>query len=137
MLRVSAPLVALLSAGCMNSGSQGGDSEPTDSPTKSFKLGGKTGGWVGQAPTNIEGKTNPSLQFQAGTTYELTWENLDGAEHELIIEDKDGNELEATESASQKGETRTITFEATDKMAQYYCEYHPQSMRGSIELGGG
>lgn len=63
--------------------------------------------------------------------------NLDGREHELIIEDGDGNELAATESATQSGATRSVTFTASQEMAQYYCEYHPQSMRGDVTLGTG
>lgn len=103
---------------------------------ETIKLGGKIPGWQGQTPSAIQGKTNPTLSLEPGTTYRLTWVNLDGAEHELIIEDRNGNEITATESASKKGVTRSITFTATKKMAQYYCEYHPQSMRGNIEFGG-
>ena len=82
-------------------------------------------GWQGQAPTSIKGKTNPPLSLQPGTTYELTWVNLDGVEHELIIEDANGNELKATESASQKGATRTVTFTATSRSENHRRERPP------------
>lgn len=103
---------------------------------ETIKLGGKIPGWQGQTPSAIQGTTNPTLSLEPGTTYRLMWVNLDGAEHELIIEDGSGNEITATESASKKGVTRSVTFTATKKMAQYYCEYHPQSMRGNIDVGG-
>lgn len=102
---------------------------------ETIKLGGKIPGWQGRVPSAIQGKTNPTLSLEPGTTYRLTWVNLDGAEHELIIEDSNGNEITATESASKKGVTRSVTFTATRKMAQYYCEYHPKSMRGNVEFG--
>jgi hypothetical protein len=117
----------------------GGDTAgpTTAGPAQTIKLGGKIAGWIGQAPAAIEGKTNPTLTLQPGTTYRLTWVNIDGAEHELIIEDAKGNELVATESSSKKGVTRSVTFKATTQMDQYYCEYHPQSMRGDIRVGDG
>lgn len=128
-------------AGCL--GQEGGGSEGTTADgqqtstdsEQQIKLGGKTAGWVGQAPTRIEGKTNPPLGLTPGTTYTLVWENLDGTKHELIIEDANGKELVATEHAAEKGATKRVTFEATTKMAQYYCEYHPKSMRGDVSGG--
>lgn len=113
-----------------NGGGDGGGSEATK-----VELGGKTEGWVGRTPASIDGQQNPTLQLEAGTTYELTWENLDGVEHELIIESAGGEELQATESASETSATRTVTFTASEEMASYYCEYHPESMRGDVKTG--
>lgn len=98
-------------------------------------LGGETSHWLGLAPEAIHEAENPTLTLQADSTYRLVWMNIDGREHELIIEDGDGNELVATESATQQGATRSVTFTASREMAQYYCEYHPQSMRGDVTLG--
>ena len=114
-------------AGCLGMNGGGGDS-----PKETFKLGGKVAGWQGRAPSAIEGKSNPTLQMTAGTTYEIVWENLDGKEHELIIESESGEELAATEHASKKGQTRSVTFTAMSEAASYYCEYHPKSMRGKV-----
>lgn len=102
--------------------------------SQAIRLGGETGGWQGEAPSDIEGETNPTLSLQAGTTYELTWENLDGEEHEIIIEDTNENELEASDESEEQGETVTLMFEATEEMATYYCEYHPEAMRGEITV---
>jgi plastocyanin len=130
-------------AGCLRmngGGGGGGDGNESGgggkSPKKTFKLGGKVAGWQARAPGSIEGKTNPTLQMTAGTTYEIVWENLDGKEHELIIESGSGEEIAATEHAKKKGQTRSVTFEATTEMASYYCEYHPKSMRGKVGVNG-
>lgn len=115
---------------------EGGDDEGSGNggETQTIRLGGATDGWQGQEPSDIADRTNPALALQAGTTYELTWENLDGAEHELIIEDDEGTELEASDSSEEQGETVTLTFDAAEGMASYYCEYHPEAMRGEITL---
>ncbi|MDS0477860.1 PQQ-dependent sugar dehydrogenase [Natrinema sp. 1APR25-10V2] len=105
--------------------------------TQSFELGGESSGWVGRSPSAIEGETNPTLQLQEGTTYEITWENVDGAPHNIAILDSEGTELEATEIITEEGATQTLEFEATSEMAEYYCAVHPASMRGTLEIGGG
>lgn len=134
------------SDGDESDGGEGNDTDGDDNESEgaddgdeggnTIELGAETSGWVGQAPPDIEGETNPSLSLETGTTYELTWENLDGVEHELIIEDGDEEELEASDSAEEEGETVTLTFEATEEMAAYYCEYHPDAMRSEITVGG-
>jgi len=73
--------------------------------------------------------------LQAGQTYELVWENLDGVIHNFIIEDADRNELVTTEDVTEQGATASVSFEATEAMSRYYCEYHPQSMAGTVEVG--
>ena len=122
-------LVAIGGAGVViaQSGNQGAD----------FELGGQISGWVGQAPSSIEGNTNPTLSLQAGETYQLTWENLDGVGHNFIIENNEGNELVGTEIMNEQGETLTLEFTATTEMAEYYCSPHPSTMRGSIEVQEG
>ena len=99
-------------------------------------LGGESSHWFGLAPPPIHGEENPTLSLREGGRYTLIWINLDGAEHEFIIESASGEELVATESAETPGETRSVTFTASSEMAEYYCEYHPQSMRGQVEMGG-
>ncbi len=99
----------------------------------SYELLGVVDGWEGQSPEEIADETNPTLQFVVGQTYTLTWENGDGAQHRLVIEDADGNELESTDTVSEEGETASLEFTASEEMAEYYCSFHPTSMRGSIE----
>jgi hypothetical protein len=101
---------------------------------KEIRLGAKQSGWQGRAPKSIKGKKNPTLSLQPGQKYTLTWENLDGKEHELYIVNKKDKPVVKSDDAKKKGETVSTTFTASKKMTQYYCEYHPQSMRGEITL---
>lgn len=101
-----------------------------------IELGGEVDGWVGRAPTAIKGTTNPPLRLQAGANYTITWENLDGKEHELHIEDDKGSVVEKSDSAEGKGETVTMELTATTEMVSYFCKYHPESMRGDVSVSG-
>ncbi|ELY64567.1 PQQ-dependent sugar dehydrogenase [Natrinema versiforme] len=105
--------------------------------SQSIELGGEVSGWQGVAPEPIADETNPTLELEEGTTYELTWENLDGSPHNVVIESEDGEELESTEIMSSQGETQTLEFEATSEMSTYYCAPHRPSMNGDIEVSSG
>lgn len=115
-------------------GTETADSTETDGGAISgeIRLGGETAGWTGIAPASIEGETNPTLRLEADTEYTVVWENLDGVDHELVIVDNSDDDLVKSDSAEEEGETVTTTFTATSEMAEYYCEYHPDSMRGEI-----
>ncbi|MEF8842362.1 MAG: plastocyanin/azurin family copper-binding protein [Haloarculaceae archaeon] len=102
-----------------------------------FRFGGSRAFWRGQAPESIEGVENPTLELEAGKRYRVVWENLDGEAHNWVIEDADGNNIVRTEIISEEGATQTVEFEATAAMASYYCEVHPTSMRGPVEVSGG
>jgi glucose/arabinose dehydrogenase len=104
-----------------------------DAPQQ-IELIGRVSGWVGVAPSSIAGQTNPPLSLEAGTDYELTWTNGDGAPHNFNIEDTQGSVLVETEIMSEQGATQTVTFTARESMAEYFCAVHPQSMRGEIQL---
>ncbi|MCU4743751.1 PQQ-dependent sugar dehydrogenase [Natronoglomus mannanivorans] len=97
-----------------------------------FELGGESSRWVGLAPEEIEDETNPTLVLEEGETYELVWENLDGIGHNFVIIDEDGEQLVRTDIMTGEGETQSVEFEAAEEMAEYYCEPHPQTMRGDI-----
>lgn len=109
----------------------------TTDETTSIVLGGQTAYWLGLAPKAIEGQQNPTLQLQSDQQYRLLWVNLDGQQHQWQIEDGEENVLERTEPTQQIGATQSVTFEATDEMAQYRCQFHPEQMQGSVELGTG
>ncbi|RKD97060.1 cupredoxin domain-containing protein [Halopiger aswanensis] len=111
------------------------DGDDGESDQLPIILAGRTEYWYGVAPEEIEGEENPTLQFETGQEYELVWINVDGAEHELIVETEDGEELEASDSSETAGEAVSMTFEPSEDAAEYYCEYHPESMRGDVELG--
>ena len=101
-------------------------------PDETIVLGGETGHWFGLAPAAIHEAENPTLGLEPGTVYEIVWINIDGVEHELRIFDADDNVVAASESVSEVGETSSVILEATEQLARYDCEYHPQSMRGQI-----
>ncbi|WP_222919014.1 plastocyanin/azurin family copper-binding protein [Natrinema sp. SYSU A 869] len=100
-------------------------------------LAGRTEYWYGIAPQEIEGEENPTLNLEDGQEYDLVWINVDGAEHELIIESEDGEELEESDSSEMAGEAVSMTFEASEDAAEYFCEYHPEAMRGDVEFDDG
>ncbi|WP_135828410.1 outer membrane protein assembly factor BamB family protein [Halorussus halobius] len=102
-----------------------------------FSFGGAIAGWTGRAPSSIEGETNPTMELEAGNRYRVVWENVDGAPHDFVIQNGDGDRIVGTEVFAQQGETYTLTFEATEEMAQYICTVHPNSMVGDVAVSGG
>ena len=102
-----------------------------------FRFGGSRAFWRGRAPDSIADVENPPLELEAGKRYRVVWENLDGEAHNWVIEDEAGNNIVRTEIITGEGETQSVEFEATAEMASYYCEVHPTSMRGPVEVGGG
>jgi arylsulfatase A-like enzyme/regulation of enolase protein 1 (concanavalin A-like superfamily) len=80
---------------------------------------------------------NPTLSLTAGEEYTVEWTNVDGGEHNFVVADADGNELESSSTFGDQGATQTFTFTATEGMTEYYCGTHPDSQRGTIEVDGG
>jgi plastocyanin len=115
--------------------------------------------WI-DADTNA---INPTLNMTAGIDNEITVKSLEGdyAEHELVIEgvssnaaasgnddDKDndkggGKELVKSDEIKD-GSSATVNFDSADiqedddnsnyQSFEYYCEYHPDTMRGKIQI---
>ena len=106
------------------------------SASQEIRLGGKIAGWQGRAPDSIDGESNPTLNLEAGTTYRVVWENLDGMGHNFALLDSAGETLERTEILSEEGETQVLEFTAREAIAEYICEPHSGSMRGAIAFGG-
>lgn len=113
-----------------------GETTTTRRPDETVVLGGRVEYWYGVAPSSIQGSQNPTLTMQPGTVYEVVWMNLDGVEHELRIFDADDDEVASTDTASAVGETSSVVVEATESLARYDCEYHPESMQGQIGQDG-
>ncbi|ELY98577.1 blue (type 1) copper domain-containing protein [Natrialba chahannaoensis JCM 10990] len=106
-----------------------------DGEDSQIELLGRTSGWIGSSPDDIAEERNPTLELVEGEEYTLIWENEDGAGHNFVIEDEEGEEnFVETELISGTGETQEVEFTAEEGMAEYYCSPHPQSMRGDIEL---
>lgn len=105
---------------------------------RQIRLHCRVPGWLGESPAAIEGTNNPTLQVEAGKTYTITWVNVDGKTHNLVIVDDEGYQILRTELEPEQGAVQTVQFEATENMGEYYCEIHPRSMRGQFEnVGGG
>ena len=99
-----------------------------------FEFGGAVAGWQGRSPSAIEGETNPTLRLEAGTEYQVVWENLDGRPHDFVVRDDRGAELAGTEIASEQGATQSFSFTASAAMAQYVCTVHSSTMAGDVEI---
>ncbi len=103
--------------------------------TRTIELGGKIAGWQGRSPGAIAGEENPTLELEAGVDYQITWTNLDGMGHNIALLDGNGEVVKRTNVMSEPGATQTIAFTATERMAEYICEPHRASMRGSVSFG--
>jgi plastocyanin len=148
LLRASAIGLAGSIAGCAGASENrqqtetttGGAQETTASaqdPEETIVLGGQVEYWYGVAPSSLQGRENPALTMEPGTVYEVVWVNLDGVEHELRLFDGNDEVDAATESASEAGESRSVVLEATEQLARYDCEYHPERMRGQVRAEAG
>jgi hypothetical protein len=88
----------------------------------------------------INGQINPDLRLTANTPYTFTVQNPTDTKHELIIADSQGKEL-ATTGDLQAGSSGQLTFKPNmtssndeNNMLGYHCEYHPDLMKGSIQI---
>ena len=89
----------------------------------------------------INGQTNPDLRLTTNTAYTFTVQNPTDTKHELIIADSQGKEL-ATTGDLQPGSSGQLTFKPNmtsssgggNNMLGYHCEYHPDLMKGSIQI---
>ncbi len=96
-------------------------------------------GWIGVEPELIDGDENPALMLRAGESYEISWENVDGNQHNIALRTDAMEIVEEyqTELVSGTGETQTLEFEATTEMDLYVCEAHTEGMTGFIEIVDG
>ena len=87
----------------------------------------------------INGQTNPDLRLLANTAYTFNVKNPTDTTHELRIADSQGKDL-ATSGDIQPGGSAQLTFKPNmtssggGNMLRYYCEYHPDLMKGSIQI---
>jgi hypothetical protein len=86
----------------------------------------------------INGQTNPDLRLLANTAYTFTVQNPTDATHELRIADSQGKDL-ATSGDIQPDGSGMLNFKTNmtssgGDMFRYYCEYHPDLMKGAIQI---
>ena len=76
---------------------------------------------------------NPTLHLIANTDYLIKIKNPTDTKHELII-GSNGTEL-AKSSEIKPGKSVKFTFNANSTgTLEYHCEYHPDTMKGIIEI---
>lgn len=127
-----ATLATAAVAGCI------GDDDDVDDDAwedvRSITLEGYATHWLGIEPDFIEDEENPTLVLFDGEEYTIEWINGDGIDHDLEIQDDDGEVLYSTDTVSAQGESDSVTFTATEDMVQYECSYHRGVQRGDIEV---
>lgn len=102
-------------------------------PGTRLEFDGFTSAWRGLNPDSIEGADNPTLVLESGAEYTFWWENGDNAPHNVIFEDSSGDTQFVRTEIISSG-TQEVTFTAEEGMSTYYCEVHPTSMRGDVEV---
>ncbi|QLK25657.1 plastocyanin/azurin family copper-binding protein [Natrinema zhouii] len=105
-----------------------------DGEGRTLSLLGIVGGWVGVAPAEVDGQSNPTLRLIEGEEHEIVWTNGDGSRHNFTLADEDGEVIESTDFVEEQGESTSLTFTAEEGMSEYYCVPHPVQMRGPVEL---
>ena len=86
----------------------------------------------------INGQFNPDLRMLANTAYTLTVQNTTDSTHNLVIADSQGKDL-ATSGDIQPGGSGILNFKTNmtssgGNMPGYHCEYHPDLMKGAIQI---
>jgi plastocyanin len=84
---------------------------------------------------NTSEAINPTLHLIANTDYLIKIKNPTDTKHELIIE-SNGTELEKSDEI-KPDKTVKFTFNPNSTgTLEYHCEYHPDTMKGIIEISG-
>jgi plastocyanin len=118
------------------------DQTQTNSIVLTAKLFGETYKWAEDDNNKF---VNPTLNLTSGVDNQITVKSLqnDSPEHEIIIDGitSDGDKKELVKSDEIKGgSSDTIKFNPEDvqdedyQSFEYYCEYHPDTMRGKISI---
>jgi len=83
---------------------------------------------------NSSGGVNPTLDITKGNAYQIKINNPSDEEHELIIETQKESKVGGSEDI-EPGKKTEFEFKAMKNgELNYYCEYHPETMRGIIKV---
>jgi hypothetical protein len=88
----------------------------------------------------INGQFNPDLRMLANTAYTFTVQNPTDSTHNLIIADSQGKDLATSGDIQPGGGSGILNFKTNmtssggGNMLGYHCEYHPDLMKGSIQI---
>ena len=83
---------------------------------------------------NNSGGINPTLDITMGNEYQIKINNPTDEEHELIIENTENSKVGSSQEI-EPGKNTEFKFktEETGEL-NYYCEYHPETMKGIIKI---
>jgi plastocyanin len=76
---------------------------------------------------------NPTLHLVAGTDYNIKINNPTDSKHELII-GTNGTEIAGSKSVKAGKNTEFVFNSNSSGVLEYHCEYHPDTMKGIIEI---
>ena len=80
-----------------------------------------------------DGGNNPTLKMTANADNTVQIANPTDAKHELVIE-SNGKELASSGDIAPNGSGQLSFKPATAGTFEYHCEYHPDTMKGTIEV---
>jgi plastocyanin len=83
-----------------------------------------------------DGGNNPTLKMTANADNTVQIANPTDAKHELVIE-SNGKELASSGDIAPNGSGQLSFKPATAGTFEYHCEYHPDTMKGTIEVAAG
>ena len=87
--------------------------------------------------SDISGSTNPTLKLIVNSNNIVQIQNPTAEEHEMIIESQSGSELATSGDIEPNSSGRLLFRPNMTETLQYYCEYHPTTMKGLVELSDG
>jgi plastocyanin len=83
---------------------------------------------------NSSGGENPTLDITKGNEYQIKINNPTDEEHELIIENEKKSKVGGSDHI-EPGKNTEFEFKTMNAgELNYYCEYHPETMRGIIKV---
>lgn len=80
------------------------------------------------------GSTNPTLELIVNANNIVQIQNPTDEEHEMIIGSQSGSELATSGDIEPNSSGRLLFRPNMTETLQYYCEYHPTTMKGLVEL---
>lgn len=83
---------------------------------------------------NSSGGVNPTLDITKGNEYQIKIKNPTDEEHELIIDNEKKSKVGGSDHI-EPGKNTEFEFKTMNAgELNYYCEYHPETMRGIIKV---
>ncbi len=116
-----------------SSGTSGETMNSTNSDNSPIALSIKDAGGIYKWTNATSGLENPELNLKADVNNIIQIQNPTNTKHELVI-DSQGKEV-ATSGDIAPGASGQASFRPNGTgLFSYHCEYHPDTMKGSIKL---